>query len=687
MSSGMRNCLMKKIAVMFSCFVLSFCLLGMKAAASGNVDPVIVVSLGDSYSSGEGIEPFFGQEKEWEEKKSDKDWLAHRSMLSWPSQLVIPGIEGKMADYRSTDLTGDSPCKWYFVASSGAVAQDITSQQQRKMTRTYAGWLCWKVAHVSMPRQITVFDSIEGDVDYVTMTIGGNDVDFAKIITTCVTKSTYLGSKTLEKKLEELWDNFDTTESKIKKVYADVQSAAGPQAEIIVAGYPKLLEKTGKGFFISKDEAEKVNSNVTMFNQRLNELVAQCANEGLNIHFVDVEAEFDKDGGHQAYCNDPWINEIMLTAQDQDIDCLCIGSAYSIHPNKKGAEAYARCVNAKIQEIENSKRKGTLSGKVCEAVDRITPIQDATISVYRDGQLFLTKQTNESGNYTLTLPEGNYRVEIEAENHISFSAYATVTYSQNTYMETFLMVFGSEGEIGTSSGTIHNALTGGTVEGVSLTVRKGWNNLSTGDVVSTIVTDENGCYSVTLPIGNYTLYAEKPGFVAVSFNIVVQTVATNNQNASITPIISGDKFRVVLTWGLDPRDLDSHMEGTLSNGGKFHVFYGSKSAFDGEVEVCNLDVDDVTSYGPETITLNATNSTPYYYYIHRFAGSGSIATSSAKIMLYQGENLVATFNVPTDLGSDDYWNVFAISNGELVIKNTMTSSPDTFYASTDGANE
>ena len=687
MSSGMRNCLMKKIAVMFSCFVLSFCLLGMKAAASGNVDPVIVVSLGDSYSSGEGIEPFFGQEKEWEEKKSDKDWLAHRSMLSWPSQLVIPGIEGKMADYRSTDLTGDSPCKWYFVASSGAVAQDITSQQQRKMTRTYAGWLCWKVAHVSMPRQITVFDSIEGDVDYVTMTIGGNDVDFAKIITTCVTKSTYLGSKTLEKKLEELWDNFDTTESKIKKVYTDVQSAAGPQAEIIVAGYPKLLEKTGKGFFISKDEAEKVNSNVTMFNQRLNELVAQCANEGLNIHFVDVEAEFDKDGGHQAYCNDPWINEIMLTAQDQDIDCLCIGSAYSIHPNKKGAEAYARCVNAKIQEIENSKRKGTLSGKVCEAVDRITPIQDATISVYRDGQLFLTKQTNESGNYTLTLPEGNYRVEIEAENHISFSAYATVTYSQNTYMETFLMVFGSEGEIGTSSGTIHNALTGGTVEGVSLTVRKGWNNLSTGDVVSTIVTDENGCYSVTLPIGNYTLYAEKPGFVAVSFNIVVQTVATNNQNASITPIISGDKFRVVLTWGLDPRDLDSHMEGTLSNRGKFHVFYGSKSAFDGEVEVCNLDVDDVTSYGPETITLNATNSTPYYYYIHRFAGSGSIATSSAKIMLYQGENLVATFNVPTDLGSDDYWNVFAISNGELVIKNTMTSSPDTFYASTDGANE
>ncbi len=240
---------MKKIAVMFSCFVLSFCLLGMKAAASGNVDPVIVVSLGDSYSSGEGIEPFFGQEKEWEEKKSDKDWLAHRSMLSWPSQLVIPGIEGKMADYRSTDLTGDSPCKWYFVASSGAVAQDITSQQQRKMTRTYAGWLCWKVAHVSMPRQITVFDSIEGDVDYVTMTIGGNDVDFAKIITTCVTKSTYLGSKTLEKKLEELWDNFAYFLERIipviekNHVTVSLHPSDPPCAESI-CGVPQLIRST-----------------------------------------------------------------------------------------------------------------------------------------------------------------------------------------------------------------------------------------------------------------------------------------------------------------------------------------------------------------------------------------------------------------------------------------------------------
>ena len=57
-------------------------------------DAVVVVSLGDSYSSGEGIEDFYGQEKEWEQRVKDEDWLAHRSTKSWPSLLKIPKADG-----------------------------------------------------------------------------------------------------------------------------------------------------------------------------------------------------------------------------------------------------------------------------------------------------------------------------------------------------------------------------------------------------------------------------------------------------------------------------------------------------------------------------------------------------------------------------------------------------------------
>ena len=92
-------------------------------------------------------------------------------------------------------------------------------------------------------------------------------------------------------------------------------------------------------------------------------------------------------------------------------------------------------------------------------------------------------------------------------------------------------------------------------------------------------------------------------------------------------------------------------------------------------------MDDTTSYGPETITLNPVASGTYYYYIYRYAGSGTVASSGAKITVYQGENEVAVFNVPTDQGGGDYWNVFAIKDGQLIIQNTITSSKDVSYAS------
>lgn len=81
------------------------------------------------------------------------------------------------------------------------------------------------------------------------------------------------------------------------------------------------------------------------------------------------------------------------------------------------------------------------------------------------------------------MPEGEYLVKITAPGYIDFKTYATVTQNENTYMETFLLVEGSEDEVGMATGTINNALTGKGIEGVTLEVRSGWNN------------SEKGCHS------------------------------------------------------------------------------------------------------------------------------------------------------------------------------------------------
>ena len=142
----------------------------------------------------------------------------------------------------------------------------------------------------------------------------------------------------------------------------------------------------------------------------------------------------------------------------------------------------------------------------------------------------------------------------------------------------------------------------------------------------------------------------------------------------------GNQYRITLTWGENPADLDSHLAGRTSAGDWFHVYFSDRDAYDGEIHLCNLDYDDTTSYGPEHITLTVTGDEAYYYYIHHFSGYGSIASSGAQITVEQGNTLIAVYNVPSNLGDEIYWNVFAIKGGQLIPANTITSSPDTSYA-------
>ena len=416
----------KALVFTMMCSVVPF-----SASAAGSSDPLVVVSLGDSYSSGEGIPAFYGQEKAWGKKVYDEDWLAHRSTKSWPGLLEFSEIIGTLRDY-NVKQTNSGVCKWYFGAASGAETKHFSKEKQRK--DTYKRISLFKTMKTTsyLPKQIDVINQVRDEVDYVTLTVGGNDVGFADIITTCATGSTYLhfgsGKLKLEKQMDSIWAGFDTTAANIKSVYTDIRDAAGEQANIIVAGYPKLLDKDGKGGLISKKEATIVNENVTKFNNRIAGIVDECSAEGMNICFVDVEAEFDKDGGHQAYSDNAWINSIILLKQDQDLDQSGIASAYSIHPNEEGAKAYARCVNAKIREIESSRQaaaqlrnvaapEAAVTGSILDAADGTTPVAGAVISVYSDGELVLTAEADAEGSFAFTLEDGTYQIVINAEGY------------------------------------------------------------------------------------------------------------------------------------------------------------------------------------------------------------------------------------------------------------------------------
>jgi hypothetical protein len=159
----------------------------------------------------------------------------------------------------------------------------------------------------------------------------------------------------------ELFDRINTeldtfydeggTRDKLYNAYHRIEEAA-PNATIIVAGYPELFSYSGSTLgFISRNEADFINSSVREFNRRIWKVVVECRKEGMKIEFVDVEAAFK---GHQAYTKEPYIYKIYLAAQEQDC-CSNEVSRYSLHPNKSGQKKYAEAVQARINDLERKK--------------------------------------------------------------------------------------------------------------------------------------------------------------------------------------------------------------------------------------------------------------------------------------------------------------------------------------------
>ncbi len=360
-----KNIKMMKYTRITLCIVFMLSLMPTIAFGENNKDydnEKIIVSMGDSYSSGEGIEEFYDQELPLEQKILSEDWLAHRSKKSWGGQLTLPNVNGTMAENRNSN--------WYFVAVSGAETKHIGVKtdhiEREKQSKTYYkkhGAFYEKkspyTGTLELPFQDEIFEQLKKEgkkADYVTITIGGNDVGFSSIITQAAhpLKSNYLNPNAFSDLVDSIMVHIssDDITEKLKETYTHIHNKSG--AKIIVAGYPKLLEQNGKGALVNKYESEVINDAVHIFNLKINKAVLECelaaSNEGI-YHFVSVEDGFN---GKEAYSDEPYLNEVLIPTRAQDIDDRELVSSYSIHPNEEGAGVYRDCVQAKLNELERT---------------------------------------------------------------------------------------------------------------------------------------------------------------------------------------------------------------------------------------------------------------------------------------------------------------------------------------------
>lgn len=236
--------------------------IALTGAVPTQADDPSYVALGDSFSAGTGT-------------RASTD-SCYRSPFGYPA--LIAASQGLALDYQ---------------ACSGADTADVLADQ---------------------------LGTLSPETDYVTITIGGNDLGFADVITTCALPG-WLGNCT-----RAVNDGLAILNTQMPARYDAVFgaiAAGAPNADVRVGGYPHLFNGQDCHILTFFTAAE-----MTLLNGATDQLDAMIAQRTdlAGFDYVDPRAAFD---GHQVCDDVEWINNLTLPIVE------------SFHPNRPGNVGYA----------------------------------------------------------------------------------------------------------------------------------------------------------------------------------------------------------------------------------------------------------------------------------------------------------------------------------------------------------
>ena len=393
------------------------------------------------------------------------------------------------------------------------------------------------------------------------------------------------------------------------------------------------------------------------------------------------------------------VNPSIKATQVKNIICTsCYTSVTDAHGNNYGMPDTKVCVEKasdtySLSFSKNNLPSGILTGNVSHVLG--LPVSGAKITASRtsigesnlDDYHYVT-QTDNKGNYEIVLSQGNYNIYIYADGYIPYIIKnVQINPDETTYLENILLSEWSRySPFSNISGTVINALDGSQISGATVKLRTGWNN-RTGKYISTLTgvtktatTDENGNFSFTLSGGAYTAEIVKDDYVTGYCNIIAD-LSEITQTIVLTPVLAENEYRIVLTWGSTPWDLDSHLTYYVDSVKEKHIYYANKTeTCDGET-IATLDLDDTSGYGPETVTLTLNAdflaNGIFKYSVHDYSNklvnfSTSLSMSDAVVRVYKGNSLILNLNVPKNK-EGTVWHVFDLSKDGIKLYNEFYS--------------
>ena len=163
-----------------------------------------------------------------------------------PEDLLSEGVNGSMSQNRNDN--------WFFVATSGATTDNLTHTQRKDYD------IDGKKGSRYIDKQLDVFKELGDKKAEVTLLFPLEEIDaqFTDVITKAALSFSF-NPGLLTDKLDSVWEEFyygidggESIRDRLYQAYCDIRDAAGAQAKIIVAGYPKLLDPNGSRFLFNE---------------------------------------------------------------------------------------------------------------------------------------------------------------------------------------------------------------------------------------------------------------------------------------------------------------------------------------------------------------------------------------------------------------------------------------------------
>ncbi|MFF5262970.1 SGNH/GDSL hydrolase family protein [Actinomadura viridis] len=244
----------------------------LAAAGPASAAATNYVALGDSYSSGTGAgsyDPASGNCK--------------RSANAYPKLWAA----------------ANSPASFNFAACSGATTSSVASGQ---------------------------LGALSSSTSFVSITVGGNDAGFAKVMETCVLQSTS-SCETAVANAETFMRN--TLPGRLDSLYGSIRSKS-PSARVVVLGYPRLYIPNSSGCVgLNQTKRAVLNRAADTLNTSVSGAVSRAG-----FVFSDVRDEFS---GHELCSGHDWLHSLTYP----------IGDSY--HPTARGqANGYLPGLNSAV---------------------------------------------------------------------------------------------------------------------------------------------------------------------------------------------------------------------------------------------------------------------------------------------------------------------------------------------------